>query len=213
MHSDAVTAGGSAATTRRWSRGSRSPPPGACRCRCERYFQPSSQTMKTTLPSSISPAMRTAMRRDRAGRDAGEHALLVEQLARPDDRVAVGDEDLAVQQREVDDRRDEAVVERAQALDRLALHRLGRDDLDAVAELLLEAPAVAHQRAARAQAGDERVDLAVELLEDLERRAVVVRERVGLVAVLVGHVVRRRRPRPSPAPSRRRRWSPGRPGE
>ena len=30
----------------------------------------------------------------------------------------------------------------------------------------------------------------VELLEDLERRAVVVRERVGLVAVLVGHVVR-----------------------
>jgi hypothetical protein len=46
----------------------------------------------------------------------------------------VGHEDLAVEQREVDDRRDEAVVERAQALDRLALHRLGGDDLDRVAE-------------------------------------------------------------------------------
>ena len=37
-------------------------------------------------------------RGDRAGRDAGEQALLVEQLARPHDRVAVGDEDLAVEQ-------------------------------------------------------------------------------------------------------------------
>ena len=130
------------------------------------------------------------MRRDRARRDAREQALLVEQLARPDDRVAVRDEDLPVEQREVDDRRDEAVVERAQALDRLALHRLGGDDLHAVAELLLEAAAVAHQRAAGAEPGDEGVDLPVELVEDLERRPVVVRARVGLVAVLVGHVVR-----------------------
>src|SRR3954451_23425256 len=38
--------------------------------------------------------------RDGPRRDAGEHALLVEQLARPDDRVGVGDEDLAVQQRQ-----------------------------------------------------------------------------------------------------------------
>src|SRR3954471_16710807 len=129
-------------------------------------------------------------RRDRAARDAGEDALLVEQLARPHHGVVVGHEDLAVQQRQVDDRRDEAVVEGAQPLDRLALHGLGGDDLDAVAELLLEAPAVAHQRPARAQAGDEGVDLPVELVEDLRRGAVVVRERVGLVAVLVGHVVR-----------------------
>src|SRR5438270_11154023 len=54
--------------------------------------------------------------RDRAAGDAREQALLVEQLARPDDRVEIGDEDLAVQQREIDDRRAEAVVERAQAL-------------------------------------------------------------------------------------------------
>ena len=48
----------------------------------------------------------------------------------------------------------------------------------------------------------------VELLEDLDRRAVVVGERVGLVAVLVGHVVARSRPRPSRARARPPRWSP-----
>src|SRR5262249_42573944 len=37
-------------------------------------------------------------RGDRTGGDAGEDALLVEQLLRPDDRVAVGDHDLAVEQ-------------------------------------------------------------------------------------------------------------------
>src|ERR1700692_2394182 len=58
--------------------------------------------------------------RDRATGDAREDALLVEQPAGPDDRVAVGDEDLAVEQRDVDDRRDEAVFERAQALHGLA---------------------------------------------------------------------------------------------
>src|SRR3954469_3827544 len=89
-------------------------------------------------------------RRDGAGGDAREDALLVEQLLRPHDRVVVGHEDLAIEQREVDDRRDEAVVERAQALDGLALHRLGRDDLDRVPELLAQAPADAHQGAARA---------------------------------------------------------------
>ena len=71
----------------------------------------------------------------------------------------------------------------------LALHRLGGDDLHGVAELLAQPPAVAHQRAAGAEPGDERGDL-VELLEDLRRRAVVVRVRVRLVAVLVRHVVR-----------------------
>ena len=62
--------------------------------------------------------------------------------------------------------------------------------LTRVAELLLEAPADAHQRAAGAEARDEGGDL-VELLEDLGRRAVVVRGRVGGVAVLVGHEVAR----------------------
>src|SRR5689334_7737481 len=53
---------------------------------------------------------------DRAGADTREDALLVKQLLRPYDRVAVGDEDLPVEQAEVDDRRDEAVIEAAQAL-------------------------------------------------------------------------------------------------
>src|SRR3954462_12896077 len=53
---------------------------------------------------------------DGPGRHAGEHALLLEQPPRPDDRVAVGDEDLAVQQAQIDDRRDEAAVQGAQAL-------------------------------------------------------------------------------------------------
>jgi hypothetical protein len=104
----------------------------------ERYFQPSSQTMKTTLPSSSSFAIRTAIEAIAPDETPGEDALLVEQPARPHDRVVVGDEDLPVQQREVDDRRDEAVVERAQALHGLALHRLGGDDLHAVAELLAQ---------------------------------------------------------------------------
>src|ERR671914_312938 len=89
----------------------------------DRYFQPSSQTMKTMLPSSISFAIRTA--------------------------------------------------------------------IDAIAPE--ETPAVAHQRAAGAEPGDEGRDL-VELLEDLGRRAVVVRVRVRLVAVLVRHEVRGVRP-------------------
>ena len=71
--------------------------------------------------------------------------------------------------------------------DQLALHRLGGDD-QRLGVVLLEAAAVAHQGAAGAEAADEGRDL-VELVEDLDRRAVVVGERVGLVAVLVGHVV------------------------
>src|SRR3712207_1521621 len=50
---------------------------------------------------------------DRTGGDAGEDALLEEELLRPYDRVAVRHENLPVEQREVDDRRDEPVVERA----------------------------------------------------------------------------------------------------
>src|SRR3982751_6362044 len=43
-------------------------------------------------------------RGDRAGRDTGEDALLLEQFLGPDDRVAVVDHDLAVEQGDVDDR-------------------------------------------------------------------------------------------------------------
>src|SRR5436190_22794702 len=76
-------------------------------------------------------------RRDRAGGYAGEEPLLPEQALGPDDRVAVRDHDLAVEQRQVDDRRNETVVERPQPLDELALHRLGGDDLGLRVVLLL----------------------------------------------------------------------------
>src|SRR3954454_2313572 len=51
-------------------------------------------------------------RRYGAGGDAHEEALLLEQLLRPHDCVAIRHEDLPVQQRQIDDRRDEAVLER-----------------------------------------------------------------------------------------------------
>src|SRR3954449_7538525 len=50
--------------------------------------------------------------RDGAARDAHEEALLLEQLLGPDHGIEVRHEDLPVEQRQVDDRRDEAVVER-----------------------------------------------------------------------------------------------------
>ena len=120
-----------AATTRRSTPGSRSRRAAACRCPHERYFQPSSRTMKTTLPSSSSDAILTATRAIAPEETPANSPLLVEQLAGQRDRIAVRHEDLAVQQGEVDDRRNESVLERAQSLDRLALHRLGGDDLDA----------------------------------------------------------------------------------
>src|SRR4028119_20473 len=114
-----------------------------------RYFQPSSQTMKTTLPSSISSATRTAILaiaplETPAKMPSSSSSLRVQtiasslvtqispssrarsliggrQRARPDDRSRGGHEDRAVQQGEIDERRDEAVVEGPQALDGLAL--------------------------------------------------------------------------------------------
>src|SRR4051794_16524996 len=98
-------------------------------------------------------------RGDGAGGDAGEDALLVEQPPCPDDRVVVRDEDLPVQQAEIDDGRDEAVVEGARPLHGLALHRLGRADFAGVAQPLLEPAPPAHQRAARADPRHEGGDV------------------------------------------------------
>ena len=83
-------------------------------------------------------------------------------------------------------RRDVAVVEVAQPLDPLAERRLDGDHLDRRV-LLLEEPAGAHQRAARAEAGDEVGDLRA-VAPDLRAGALVVRARVGVVAVLVEEV-------------------------
>ena len=79
------------------------------------------------MPPSSSPPIRTAIGRS-PPRRRRRRCPLRRAAAGPDDRVAVGDHDLAVDQAEVDDRRDEAVVERAEPMHHLALHRLGGDD-------------------------------------------------------------------------------------
>ncbi len=126
---------------------------------------------------------------DRARRDAGEDPFLVEQQAQTRDRVVVGDEELAVDLRDVEDRRHVTVLERAEAHDGVARQRLGGRD-DDVGEALAQPRARAHERAAGAEPGDEDVD-AVERRRDLGARALVVGARVRLVRVLERHEVAR----------------------
>ena len=82
----------------------------------------------------------------------------------------------------IEDRRDEAVVEIAQALHELTGGRFDRDHLH-VGLVFLQVAARAHQRSTRAEAGDEHVDVGA-VAQDLGTGALVVRERVRRVAVL-----------------------------
>ena len=77
---------------------------------------------------------------DRAGRDAGEQALALEQLPDPAHRVARADREARVDQRLVVQLGDEALVEVAQAVDQLAVAGLGGDDAD-LGLVLAEEPA------------------------------------------------------------------------
>ena len=126
---------------------------------------------------------------DAAGGDACEEALLARERAQAAHRLLVADEQLAVEQREVEDLGRVAVLERAQAVDALAGQRLGGHDLQ-VGPVAAQPPGAAHQRAARAQPGDEDVDVG-QHLEDLLGRAPLVREGVRRVAVLERHEERR----------------------
>src|SRR5215217_4110038 len=121
-----------------------------------------------------------------AGGQPGEDADL-HQSAGPLDRFARPHDALAVQQVAavplLEHRRDVALLEVAQALDALAERRFDGDHLDRRV-LLLEEPAGAHQRAARAEPGDEVGDLRA-VLPDLRPGALVVGAWVGVVAVLV----------------------------
>ena len=76
--------------------------------------------------------------RDRAGRDAGEDSVLVEQARTPAHGLLVRHEHLSVELGHVEDRRHVAVLERAQAHDGVARQRLGRGD-DDVGEALAQA--------------------------------------------------------------------------
>ena len=148
-----------------------------------RYFQPPSARIVTTTPSSSSAARRRATCDDGAAGDAAEDRPPGGGASRTAcDGLLVRDEHLAIELRDVEDRRHVAVVERAEAHHRVAGQRLGGGD-DDVGERLAQPLAGAHQRAAGAEPGDEHVD-AVERLGDLGARALVVRARVGLVRVL-----------------------------
>ena len=127
--------------------------------------------------------------KDGAARDSREDALTLEERVRARDRLVVRDEELPVELGDVEDRRDVAVIERAQAHHRVARQRLGRGD-DDVGEALAQPRAGAHQRPAGAEAGDEDVD-AVERSRDLGAGALVVGARIRLVRVLERHEIAR----------------------
>ena len=134
------------------------------------------------VPDSISPAIFAAPATAAPDEMPANTWQSSSRRAQPLDRLAWAHDELPVEDVGVEDRRDEAVVEVAQALHELARRRLDRDDLHRRL-LLLQVATHAHQRAARAEPGDEHVDLGA-VAPDLGPGALVVRERVGGVAVL-----------------------------
>jgi len=126
---------------------------------------------------------------DRAGRDAGEDAFLSQQRVHGTHRLLVRDQHLPVELRDVEDRGDVAVAERAETHHGVARQRLRCGD-DDVGERLTQARARTHERAAGAETGDEHVD-PVEREGDLRSRSLVVRAWVRLVRVLERHEVAR----------------------
>mmetsp|Transcript_37917 Transcript_37917/g.118859 ORF Transcript_37917/g.118859 Transcript_37917/m.118859 type:complete len:480 (-) Transcript_37917:314-1753(-) len=131
---------------------------------------------------------------------AAEQALLADEAARHDEALVVVRLDPLVHDLAVQHLGDEVVagalylvaleahlvVERVRDGEDAALG-VHRDDLD-VREALLELPRDARERAARARADDDVVEVPAALAQDLLGRAVVVRERVARVAVLVQDV-------------------------
>ena len=110
------------------------------------------------------------------------------QAPRPLDRLPRPHHGLAVEQlgaaEVLEDGRDVAVVEVAQPVDHLARRRLDGPDLHGVPELLAQEAPDAEQRARRAEPGHEVRDAGA-VAQDLGPGALVVRLRVGRVAVLV----------------------------
>ena len=98
---------------------------------------------------------------------------LLEQLAGAPHRVGRTDREPRREHRRVVQLGHEALVEVAQAVDQLAVPRLGGDDLDAGHVLAQEAPA-AHQRAGGAEPGHEVGDRR-QVGEDLGAGVAVVR--------------------------------------
>ena len=129
----------------------------------------------------------------RPARAAGEDPLLPREAACGQERVAVGDAHVLVDDRRVEARRvgvladplDEIRVHRAAGVDRAL--RVGADDQQ-VGVLLLQVARDPGDRAARADADHHRVHLAAGLLPDLRAGRPVMGVSVALVGVLVGLV-------------------------
>src|SRR4051794_39017624 len=68
--------------------------------------------------------------------DAGEDAFAPEQLLGEPDAVLARDHDFTVEERGIEDRRDESLIHVAQALDQIAQIWLTRDHLDPLVVLL-----------------------------------------------------------------------------
>ncbi len=148
----------------------------------ERYFQPPSGSEGDDRALVHGGRHLGRPGQDRPRRQAGEDAQLG-QAPGPLDRLVEAHDEAPVEDVGVEDRRDVALVQRAEALH--VLPRRGLDGHDPHAGLaLLQVPADAHQRAAGAEAGHEGVDLGA-VGPDLGARPLVVGLGVGGVAVLV----------------------------
>ena len=124
---------------------------------------------------------------DGARRDTCEDAFHLGQFAGGLQGFRRPDQELPVEDLRIEDRRDEALVQRAQPVDEVAELRFGRDDLD-VRVVLAKTLAASHQGAARAETGDEVGHLG-QILDDLRAGSLVVGQGVVRVAVLERHEV------------------------
>src|SRR5205814_2215348 len=132
-----------------------------------------------------------------ACRDADQQPFLTRQTARRRDGVLVLDGDQLVVNVAVEDARHEAGSDALDAAQTWfatredgRARRLDGDDVH-VRQLFFEHLATAGNRAAGAYAGDERVEAALGIAQDLQRRRSAVYGRVGGIIELLRHVVRR----------------------
>ena len=159
----------------------------------ERYARPPSGSTTATIASAIVDPARDLERgvHGEAARAADEHALRLGQPARGEEAVAVGDAHVAVDHRRVVGRRPEVLPH---ALDQVRVDLVaGVDradgvgaDHDEVGVLLAQVARHAGDRPAGADADDEVRQAAPGLAPQLRPGRLVVRLRVGRVAVLVG---------------------------
>ena len=153
-------------TTRRWRRGSRPRRPAACRCRSTDTSSRRRRRRSTTLPSSSSPAMRTAMEaiaplETPANTPSSSSSLRVQMIAsRLVTKILRSSSEMSMIGGMKPSSSERRPCTGSPCIGSAATI------FDVLAERLLQPPPVAHQRAAGAEARDERRDL-VELVEVL----------------------------------------------